>query len=287
MLLTRKFITVVCGIIFAAMPALAIDELPQSDNNMPSSEYKAATSMDSTEVQLSDDYSIIGFPTQSTSIPPSFVAPESSPYGINLHLPAIQPDPSMIAGWNGGEVTGNVQVKSLPGMMTINQGRITLTQRLGNVSISAYGEGVKYGYFRGLTTSWGYGGEITWRPSGKIAFTLFGAYYTPLTLRTAPNSSGLRPEMVDFLSVTRFGGYADISLGENWGIMVGAQAYRGTSSGSMEVVPIATPYYKINGKHKIGIDVGGIVYELLRKSNDWGSKNPTIAPPSHPRPPVR
>lgn len=29
----------------------------------------------------------------------------------------------------------------------------------------------------------------------------------------------------------------------------------------------------------IGIDVGGILYELLRSKSDWGPRNPTIGPP--------
>lgn len=74
-------------------------------------------------------------------------------------------------------------------------------------------------------------------------------------------------------------GSADITLSDRWGVEVGAQAYHSLSSSHWEVVPIVKPYYRINKKATIGIDVGGIVYELLKSARGYSPGNPTIGPP--------
>ena len=49
-----------------------------------------------------------------------------------------------------------------------------------------------------------------------------------------------------------------------------------------EAQPIVMPYFRFNGKDEIGLDIGGIMYNLLRSNigGGWGAvRNPTIPPP--------
>ncbi len=184
-------------------------------------------------------------------------------------LPPISP--GTIAVWTGGYAGAYMGRESLPGLGGVESGMLAVRQTAGNFTAELYGSAVKYGYYRGLQTSWGFGGSLSYRFSDRLSLTMFGSYYT----KTRP----MPPAMAGYVNVPRFGGYADITLSDRWGVEVGAQTYHSLSSSHWEVVPIVKPYYRINKKATIGIDVGGIVYELLKSARGYSPGNPTIGPP--------
>lgn len=166
------------------------------------------------------------------------------------------------------------------GMMGVESGQLNFAQRFGQFDLTLFGAATKYGYYRGLTTSWGFGGNLTWHFHPDWSITVFGEYYTPVTFRTAGAPFTINsPAMGGYRAVPRFGGYIDRSLGAHWGIRVGAQAYRDYGNSNWELQPIVMPYYKFNSKVSIGVDVGGILYQILSSKAGWDSGNPTIAPP--------
>ena len=182
--------------------------------------------------------------------------------------------PGKIASWYSGGISGYASSQSLPGMMGIEQGRISLYQSVGNFTFTAYGEALKYGFYRGLRTSTGFGGSVGYMLNDNVSFTVFGSYYT------SPGS--MLPSMAGYTSIPMFGGYADFSLGDRWGVQVGAQSYRSVMTQRWEPQPIVTPYFKLSKDAKIGIDVGGILYQLVRNNSFKRSRhmpNPTIPPP--------
>lgn len=179
-----------------------------------------------------------------------------------------------------GALTFAGSSNSLPGMMGIETGSVSFTRQFGNLTVSAYADASHYGYFRGMQTSWGFGGSLTYRVNERLAFTAFGSYSSPLR--------PVNPAMASYMSVPSFGGYASIELNEHWGVNVGAQANRSLVTNRWEAQPIVEPFYKINGKAAIGVDVGGILYQLIRShSEGHGRSNPTIGPPVGGPPPVR
>lgn len=182
--------------------------------------------------------------------------------------------PGEIASWYRGGISGFTGSESLPGMMGIEQGRISLYQSVGNFTFTAYGEALKYGFYRGLRTSTGFGGSIGYMLNDNVSFTVFGSYYT------SPGS--MLPSMAGYTSIPMFGGYADFSLGDRWGVQVGAQSYRSVMTQRWETQPIVTPYFKLSKDTKIGVDVGGILYQLVHNYALKRSRhmpNPTIPPP--------
>lgn len=183
--------------------------------------------------------------------------------------------PGVIASWGSGGIIGNTGMESMPGLMGKESGRITLVQHFGRFSVTAYGSAEKYGYYNGLDRTVGFGGSISYRASDRVSITMFGSYYSPLR---SPQGA-----VAGYVSVPRIGGYIDYSFNEHWGVEVGAQSYRSSHNGHWNTQPIVAPYYRINKHTKIGMDVGGILYNILYNNNRGGNRhnrsNPTIPIP--------
>lgn len=198
-----------------------------------------------------------------------------------LPFTASIPTDGRIFLWNNGGVFGDVSSTSMPGMMGVESGRLTLVQQAGRFTFAAYGEAVKYGYYGGLQTSLGFGGSVGYRISDRVSVTLFGSYYTRL-------NAGMTPGMMGYTAIPNFGGYVDYRFADRWGVKVGAQAYRSDVTNRIEAQPMVIPYYKLSKNAEIGVDVGGILYQIIRSNSSHGQRmNPTIAPPRPGPPPVR
>ena len=82
------------------------------------------------------------------------------------------------------------------------------------------------------------------------------------------NGAPMPPAMIGFYNVSRFGGYVDYGVSENFGVEVGAQAVQTIGTSKYKPEPIVTPYIKAgNGKVKVkvGLPVGQILYHAIRK----------------------
>lgn len=176
----------------------------------------------------------------------------------------------VVASWRNGAVVAAASATSYPGMMAVESATLGVVQQAGDFTFSAYGGASKYGYFRGLSTQWRFGGSARWQFSRRVGVTLFGSY------ATGAYRLGMAPGVAEMLDMPSFGGYFSWDIAGNFGIDMGAAAHR-TNLSQWEVRPIVAPYYKV-GDAKISVDVGGIVYELLRNSRSSGN-NPSFAPP--------
>lgn len=189
-----------------------------------------------------------------------------------IHIEGFRTFPGIapLSVWSGGGlyVSGSRQI--MPGLMNMDSGSINFRQQFGNLTLEAYGDAVKYGYFRGLSTHWGYGGSVTYRLSDNLSVTGFGGYSTA--------RGGFSPAMSGYIGTTNFGGYLDYSFSSKFGVKVGAQTYHSIVENRWRTQPVVMPYFKLGG-NDIGIDVGGILYNILVNANGGYRSNPTIAPP--------
>ena len=177
-----------------------------------------------------------------------------------------------LARWNNGSVSGYTFAESMPGMMGKEWGGFALNQDMGNLSVRVYGEMVRYGYFGGVANSPGMGATLSYKLSDRLSLTVFGSMYS------SPRFAN--PAMAAYVNATGFGGYLDYRIHDRWGVMVGAQTTRSVMTGRRDTAPIVKPYFRISDKNVIGVDVGGILYHLIRSnigSQRYG--NPTIPPP--------
>lgn len=227
----------------------------------------------------------------NTPLPPGYVASIES----TLALPSVlapqqqtfRPSATFLPGvaafrlWNGGVIAVSGATGSMPGLMGIEQGRVSFIQSFGNLTATVYASAAHYGYFRGLQTAYGFGGKLNYRINDRWSLTLFGSYTTAL--------SPLTPAMAGYMAAPNFGGYVSYEISDHWGINVGAQATRSLVTNRWEAQPIVEPYYKINGNAAIGVDVGGILYNMIRSNAESRGNyrpNPTIGPPVGGPPPV-
>lgn len=212
--------------------------------------------------------------------------PLPSPYlgGIPESLRPFRfsvPTDGRIFLWNRGGIFGSAGSTSMPGLMGIEQGSINLVQQFGRLTISAHADAVKYGYYGGLQTSFGYGGSLSYQFSDRLSMTIFGNYYTPI------NRFAMTPAMHGYTSITSFGGYVDYGFSDHWGVKVGGQAYKSAMTNRIEAQPIVMPYYRFANGLEIGADVGGMIYNIIKSKHDRRhNANPTIAPPKFGPPPV-
>lgn len=182
--------------------------------------------------------------------------------------------------WSNGALVASGSKTEMPGFMAIDNGRLSLVQQFGNLTLTAYGEAAHYGYFRGMATSWGFGGSASYKFSERLSLTLFGSYSTSVAM---PN-----PAMAGYVGVPNFGGYFNYRFSDHWGVKLGAQTYRSMVTNNWENQPMAIPYYRFDNGQEIGIDVGGILYNIIRNNSHkhMGPRNPVIGPPVGGPPPV-
>lgn len=107
---------------------------------------------------------------------------------------------------------------------------------------------------------------LLYHPSDRVTFKVFGSY-------DIGNSYGM--------SSNNYGATMSIDMSDRFGMEMGVERYYNAMSGHWETVPIMIPYYRFK-KFTLGLDVGGIVYEILRDvafDKNRGIGGPTIAPP--------
>ena len=185
----------------------------------------------------------------------------------------IMPGVAHISSCRKGYIYATGGIQTMPGLMAINSGSLNIEQNFGNLNVSVYGVATKYGYFHGLQTSYGFGGSLTYKFNEKISATVFGEYHSGIRMHN--------PAMAGYVYIPRFGGYIDYSFSDRFGVELGAQGYQSMMTQRIEAQPIVRPYFRLSKNNKIGIDIGGILYQVLNsRSNKYNqSRNPTIGPP--------
>lgn len=110
-------------------------------------------------------------------------------------------------------------------------------------------------------------GAFLYHASDQVSFKLFGNY-------DIGNNYGM--------STHSYGASMKVDMSERFGMEMGVQRYYDAMSGRWETVPMVIPYYRFE-KFNLGLDVGGIIYEILRSTvfdkNRGMRGGPTIGPP--------
>lgn len=228
---------------------------------------------------ISNNPSIIPDSTKSDAANGQLSLPRPYPRDLRPFTVSVPTD-GRIFLWRNGGIFGSGRQESMPGLMAIESGSLILVQQLGRFTFTAHGDATKYAYFGGLQTSFGFGGSLSYQFSDRVSMTIFGSYYTPI-------NGGMTPAMLGYTSIPNFGGYVDYNFTGRWGVKVGAQAYRSSMTNRIEAQPIVMPYYKLSKHAEIGVDVGGILYNVIKNNRNRPTRmNPTITPPLPGPPPV-
>lgn len=174
-----------------------------------------------------------------------------------------------ISSWDNGSVTCSASRLSLPGLMGIERGRFSVSQRFGKLTLSGSVSAEKYGSFRRLDTSFGIHGSLTYHINDNISLTAFGSRYSASVFHS--------PAAMPYINQSAFGGYTSIMFNDIIGIDLGVQRTVNPWTRQYENVPIAR--LNIMG---IGIDAGYLLKELVfDKIFDNTPHGPSIGPPRH------
>lgn len=189
-----------------------------------------------------------------------------SPFYMPYHT---NPSPMFYGDYStGGMIAPNLygygSQATLPGLGRINEAALMYRYDINDFwEIQGGVNAIKYNLPFSTGQAFGATGAIIYRPNEKLSFRAFGAY---------------APASAYGFQMNRYGGTIGYEFNDNWGMEVGAERRYDPMRRKWDTRPIAIPYYKFN-KTKIGIDVGGILYEIIRtvKFNNQGG-NPTIMP---------
>lgn len=173
-----------------------------------------------------------------------------------------------------GALFGSGQQTSLPGLGRFNEASLgylhTFNPRLAlQINVDAMKMNMSHITRQAFSTS----GALTYQISDHVGFKVFGTY-------DIGNSYGM--------STHSYGASMTFDMSERFSLEAGVERYYDPMRGRWETVPVLIPYYRFN-KFTLGLDVGGILYEILREvvfdKRDFRG-GPTIAPP-RPSIPIR
>ena len=172
----------------------------------------------------------------------------------------------IIKQFRHGAFFGSGTQTSLPGIGRFNNASLgyqhVLNPKLAlQLSVNAMKINMSHISGQAFSTS----GALLYHPSDQVTLKFFGSY-------DIGNSYGM--------STHRYGATMSVDMSDRFSMEVGAQRYYNAMRGRWETVPIVIPYYRFE-KFKLGLDVGGLIYEILREVvfDKQNSSGPTLAPP--------
>ena len=225
--------------------SIGIPKISPANNGMKKPEVKAETEIQQMEIQEI-----------------KLRRPFYMPYYTN-------PSPMFYGDYStGGMMAPNLygygSQSTLPGIGRINEASLMYQYNINDYwEIQAGLNATKFNFPFSTGQAFGTSGAVIYRPNERLSFRAFGSY---------------APASAYGFQMSSFGGTIGYEFNDRWGMEVGAERIYDPMRGRWDTRPIAIPYYKFN-KTKIGLDVGGILYEIIRSAkfkNQGG--NPTIMP---------
>lgn len=183
---------------------------------------------------------------------------------------AVNPSPMFYGDYStGGQMAsgfyGSGSQTTLPGFGRMNQVALGYQYAVTDyLEVQARVSAIKYSFPMSVGASFGADARLIYHPADRFRLTAFGTFTPADRYGFHRNSYGLTM------------GY---DFTERFGVEIGAQRYYDPQRG-WQTAPVVTPYYKFN-KITLGVDAGGILYEVLRNvvSGNRKGGSPVIMPP--------
>ncbi|WP_291529849.1 hypothetical protein [Bacteroides sp. UBA939] len=175
----------------------------------------------------------------------------------------------VIKRFSNGEVFGSGGQTSVPGIGRFNDASLGYRHIFNDrLSLQLRASAMKINMSHITGQAFSTSGRLTYRASDRVAFNVFGSY-------NIGNTYGMGAD--------HYGATMSLDMSKRFGMEMGVQRYYNGMRGHWETVPVVIPYYRFE-KFTLGMDVGGILHELLRNvifENSGGRSGggPTLAPP--------
>lgn len=172
-----------------------------------------------------------------------------------------------LMNFDSGALYGMGRQDNIPGIGTLNAAALgyqhSFDDRFSmNIQLNAMQSNIPN--FR--AQSFGTSSNFSYRLNDRITLNAFGGY--------------------SMMPATRFrtydyGGTLNMGFTERFGTEVGVRRHYNSATRQWETIPIVVPYYKFSEKFTLGVDVGGILMQILKDAVKVGPRfeNPTIGPP--------
>ena len=172
----------------------------------------------------------------------------------------------IIMQFHGGALSGAGGQTTLPGIGRFNEASLLYRQVIDrNLSFQLGMDALKLNMSHISGQAFTASGALMYQAADRLAFKVFGSY-------AIGNTYGM--------TTHRYGGSVLFDVSERFSMEVGVQRYYNAMRGRWETVPMVIPTYNFD-KFKLGLDIGGIIYEILRSkiySGRSGGGGPTIGP---------
>lgn len=188
---------------------------------------------------------------------PKFTLPKREP---DLRLPYQENPSPMFKGdfstggpmvrWRTGALDARGNQISMPGLGRLNEAAFGFQQELNDrLTLQATANAIKLNMAYFTTQSFNLSGTLVYRAQDHLWFTAFGTV-----------STGGIPN----LSPYSYGGTMGFDITDRFSLELGVQRYYDSGTGHWEMRPIVMPGYRFNNGFKLELDVGPIIYEVIR-----------------------
>ena len=200
---------------------------------------------------------------------PPAVPPEYIPPYYTNPSPMFRGDYSTggpIAAWGDNAIYGSGSRSTLPGLGVQTEAGMAYVRRLNDrLRLQASANATKLSMSHLTRMAVELDGRLTYQPQEHVWFNVFGG--------TAVGRFPNRPDW-------HYGGSVGFDLGERFSLELGVQRYYDRSTGRWTTLPVVIPTVKLP-KFDLGLDVGPILYEIIRNAVHKGDRfrgGPMIRP---------
>ena len=156
--------------------------------------------------------------------------------------------------WENGKLIGSYSFNTLPALGNIARANLAISQTFGRVTVTGGISGEKNHIGPFLYNNFGVFGDLNWQINDKFNLNVFGTYFShPQHI----------PAAMPFAGGQSYGATVGYNVNDRFRMEAGVQRSYDPFSRRWETVPVFIPSFKLNNGAEIGLDVGGILYQIL------------------------
>ena len=238
----------------------SVRTLPQGADRPRSATSGTGTTAGAVDATLPTRRAAVDDDAHPMTFTPPAVPPEYIPPYYTNPSPMFRGDYSTggpIAVWDDNAIYGRGGRYSLPGLGVQTEAGLTYVRQLNDrLRLQAAANATKLSMTHLTRMAVELDGRLTYQPQEHVWFNVFGG--------TAVGRFPNRPDW-------HYGGSVGFDLGERFSLELGVQRYYDRSTGRWTTLPVVIPTVKLP-KFDLGLDVGPIIYEIIRNAVHKGDR---------------
>ena len=201
----------------------------------------------------------LSFSPQISTLP-NFEVPVTVPDMYNINMYSRNPfsmanyHNGYLPIWENGKLIGSYSFNSFPALGNIARANLAISQTFNRVTVTGGISGEKNHIGPFLYNNFGVFGNLNWQINDKFSIDVFGTYfYHPQHI----------PAALPFAGGRSYGATVGYNVSDRFSMEAGVRRSFDPFSHRWETVPIFVPSFKLGNGAEIGLDIGGILYQIL------------------------